>query len=182
MKPAYERRGTITWYKGVRMRSKLETRWARLFDQLGWPWSYEQVVTDGYIPDFAVGSGLLLEVKPERKPGDLATYVPKITRGLNSIGYRNPFVILGGDPDLYTGRGFVCPGMYLMRYSGETWFYTYAAWVKCLGCGGYAITGYRVGGPFKPCNCLDQQYEVIPAGSFAHARVKSAFKGPKRKR
>lgn len=173
------------------MRSKLETRWARLFDQIGWPWAYEQVVTDGYIPDFALGNvagGLLAEIKPERQPGELLTYVPKVTRGLNSIDYVNPFVILGGDPDLYTGRGFISPGLYLEHAgkargldTGDAWLAAPAAWIKCLGCGNFGVGGFRLRSSFKPCGCGETGFEVLVQNSFAHARIKSAFRQRRRR-
>ena len=46
-----------TIYKGYRMRSRLEARWAAFFDALGIPWRYETeglTLSDGtqYLPDF----------------------------------------------------------------------------------------------------------------------------------
>lgn len=69
-----------TRYKGRRFRSRLEARWAVLFDAMGWPWEYEpQGYTDGtthYLPDFFLpvdrphiaGSGLYFEAKPRDMP------------------------------------------------------------------------------------------------------------------
>jgi hypothetical protein len=51
----------------VLFRSRLEARWAAFFDSLQWPWSYEPLDLDGYIPDFFVdlnGEHVLIEVKP----------------------------------------------------------------------------------------------------------------------
>ncbi len=42
-------------YAGVQFRSRLEARWAAMFDLLGWPWEYEPVDLDGYIPDYSNG-------------------------------------------------------------------------------------------------------------------------------
>jgi hypothetical protein len=57
-----------TTYRGVRMRSRLEAKWARMFDQLGWRWEYEPLDFDGWIPDFLIHTAtpkpLLVEVKP----------------------------------------------------------------------------------------------------------------------
>lgn len=55
-----------TKYKGVQFRSRLEARWACLFDLLGWNWEYEPIDLDGYIPDFIVqfNRPILFEVKP----------------------------------------------------------------------------------------------------------------------
>lgn len=52
---------------GVRFRSRLEARWAGLFDLLRVPWQYEpELGLDRWIPDFALtcGAGMLVEVKP----------------------------------------------------------------------------------------------------------------------
>lgn len=53
-----------TKYAGVQFRSRLEARWAAMFDLLGWRWEYEPIDLDGYIPDFIVRGSLLVEVKP----------------------------------------------------------------------------------------------------------------------
>jgi hypothetical protein len=57
-----------TVYGGKMMRSKLETKWAMLFDFFGWEWRYEPFTLDGWIPDFEIktntGQNLLVEVKP----------------------------------------------------------------------------------------------------------------------
>lgn len=56
-----------TVYRGVRFRSRLEARWAVMFDFLEWPWEYEPIDLAGYIPDFVLmfKSPILVEVKPE---------------------------------------------------------------------------------------------------------------------
>lgn len=53
-----------TTYRGVRFRSRLEARWAAMFDKLGWHWRYEPLDLDGWIPDFIVNDVLPVEVKP----------------------------------------------------------------------------------------------------------------------
>lgn len=58
-----------TVYNGVRFRSRLEARWACVFDLLGWRWTYEPIDLNGWVPDFglmgASGRYCLVEVKPE---------------------------------------------------------------------------------------------------------------------
>lgn len=56
-----------TKYAGVQFRSRLEARWAAMFDLLGWEWEYEPLDFDRYIPDFVVlfpAGPVLVEVKP----------------------------------------------------------------------------------------------------------------------
>lgn len=75
-----------TYYKGVYFRSRLEARWAVIFDRLGIDWRYETegydiTIDDGltirYLPDFLLlgGSGrcpdaLWVEVKGNMMPED----------------------------------------------------------------------------------------------------------------
>lgn len=56
-----------TRYAGVQFRSRLEAKWAAMFDLLGFTWEYEPIDLNGYIPDFVLPVGeqpLLVEVKP----------------------------------------------------------------------------------------------------------------------
>lgn len=56
-----------TLYLDVQFRSRLEARWAAMFDELHWPWRYEPVDFDGWIPDFALlfeTGTVYVEVKP----------------------------------------------------------------------------------------------------------------------
>lgn len=56
-----------TTYREYVFRSRLEAKWARFFDLLGWNWEYEPFDCDGWIPDFAlIGKDqmTLVEVKP----------------------------------------------------------------------------------------------------------------------
>lgn len=61
-----------TVYQGYRFRSRLEARWAVIFDALGLNWEYEPegfVLPDGtwYLPDFYLkDEGWFVEVKPDR--------------------------------------------------------------------------------------------------------------------
>mgnify|MGYP001562265466 CR=1 FL=1 len=56
-----------TKYEGVAMRSRLEARWASLFDSLRWHWDYEPDLQVGFvIPDFllAFAHPVVVECKP----------------------------------------------------------------------------------------------------------------------
>jgi hypothetical protein len=56
-----------TRYKGVQFRSRLEARWAAMFDLLEWRWEYEPIDLEGYIPDFVLmfpAGRVLVEIKP----------------------------------------------------------------------------------------------------------------------
>lgn len=60
----YTVKATATVYGGVKFRSFLEARWARLFDLIEIPWEYEPVHMDGWLPDFRLWGRFLVEVKP----------------------------------------------------------------------------------------------------------------------
>lgn len=60
-----------TMYAGMQFRSRLEARWAAMFDLLGWVWDYEPHDLPKYVADFVVwpagraGRPVLIECKPE---------------------------------------------------------------------------------------------------------------------
>lgn len=55
-----------TRYNSVQFRSRLEARWAALFDLTGIKWDYEPFDLDGWTPDFLIKGKVpaLVEVKP----------------------------------------------------------------------------------------------------------------------
>jgi hypothetical protein len=57
-----------TMYNGIYFRSRLEARWAAIFDLLRWPWTYEPFDLKNYIPDFILTfehhGDVLVEIKP----------------------------------------------------------------------------------------------------------------------
>lgn len=58
-----------TVYRGVQFRSRLEAKWACMFDWLDLQWEYEPLDLEGYIPDFMLwvdrwNSPFLVEIKP----------------------------------------------------------------------------------------------------------------------
>lgn len=90
--------GIPSVYRGVGMRSRVETRWAALFDELGWPWQYEPIDLDGYIPDFALrfdDGPMLIEIKGiVLSPEDLADH----TRKIELSGWEGEVLIVGATP------------------------------------------------------------------------------------
>jgi hypothetical protein len=54
-------------YNDVEFRSTIEAKWAAMFDLLRWPWEYEPIKLNHYIPDFIIQFGeshqILVEVK-----------------------------------------------------------------------------------------------------------------------
>jgi hypothetical protein len=91
------RRGIPTTYAGTRFRSRLEARWAHLFDALGWRWEYEPFDLDGYVPDFVLlgDKALLIEVKPAVALAELEDHVEKV-----QVAKRDTLIV-GATPRLH---------------------------------------------------------------------------------
>lgn len=90
-----DRVGIETVYGGVTFRSRLEARWAAMFDRMKWPWAYEPIDLAGYIPDFVLPlprAPLLVEVKPAVAVPELREAERKIRMG----GWRGDYLIVGG--------------------------------------------------------------------------------------
>lgn len=89
-------KGVPTTYNGVRFRSRGEAKWAAFFDGMRWPWEYEPIDLDGYIPDFLLKfeRPLLVEVKADLRFAELEQHAPKIVES----GWDGDFVIVGAAP------------------------------------------------------------------------------------
>ena len=111
-----------TNYKGYRMRSRLEARWAVFFDALGLSWEYEQegyvCGTSAWLPDFVIGAHhqIPVEIKPaDYDKIDLDGYISTITRvtcfsvekGQSTIARSS--LLIFGTPWAYTAL-FLCSG------------------------------------------------------------------------
>jgi hypothetical protein len=86
-------RAIETVYADTRFRSRLEAKWATFFDLIGWPWLYEPIDLDGYIPDFILQfhRPLLVEVKPAVLLEELQQHAEKI----NASGWNGEALIVG---------------------------------------------------------------------------------------
>ena len=62
--PAIASKPTV--YSHCQFRSRLEARWAAMFDLLHWQWVYEPFDLDGWVPDFLIMAHdtILVEIKP----------------------------------------------------------------------------------------------------------------------
>jgi hypothetical protein len=83
-----------TTYQGIEFRSRLEAKWAFVFDQFEWTWEYEAIDLAGYIPDFIIlfpHGPMLVEVKPAMTQEDLEAAIPKI----EASGWDGEALILG---------------------------------------------------------------------------------------
>lgn len=86
--------GIPTMYRGVRFRSRLEAKWAVMFDLLAWPWLYEPFDLDGTIPDFLLrfeATEVLVEVKPATSLEEMR----EPARKLDKSGWDGEALIVG---------------------------------------------------------------------------------------
>lgn len=153
-----------TTYRGYKFRSRLEAKWANVFDQLGWPWEYEPIDLNGYIPDFFVmwpHATTLVEIKPALDSVELHEHTDKIDQS----GWDGHSMILGaaiGDHYAYPTIGILTAKVDEDGYtSGTTGMNSWddalfhkcgkcdrpsvhhetAGW-ECRVCGAYAGDGY----------------------------------------
>ena len=93
-----------TRYRGITFRSRLEARWASMFDQFGWRWLYEPEDWHAYVGDFGIrteSNGLIyVEVKPIYQYDDAAAAI--FARMLEASPHRELVVMLaGGAPNIF---------------------------------------------------------------------------------
>lgn len=137
MKPA----AIPTKYADVQFRSRLEARWAAMFDELEWRWEYEPEDLHGYIPDFMLltkPGPVLVEVKPRYSvPALLAAAAGKIDRSGWESSNANNALIVGGTWNADNEEGLWQPVIGALRqligsdYPG-TW--ACGVWHHCLAC------------------------------------------------
>ena len=104
-----------TMYRGIRMRSRLEAKWAYFMDGLGWKWEYEPIDLNGWIPDFVIvtpGAPVLVDVKPIFKRD--AAIEEKIVRaiGHDNIVSKYEALILAAAP-FSNEEGMPCIGWFV---------------------------------------------------------------------
>lgn len=93
-----------TRYAGHLFRSRLEARWAALFDLVGWQWIYEPFDGAGYVPDFLLEGDypVLVEVKPASSIDELKPHIEKIEAGLRD--WTGDVLIVGITPDMQSAH------------------------------------------------------------------------------
>lgn len=157
------RRGIPTTHARTRFRSRLEARWAMLFDAIGWRWEYEPFDVDGYVPDFAIlgARPLLVEVKPVISIEEIAEHVEKVMRA------RRDTLIVGVSPLLpdpvwdSIDPASRLPGVLVQWSPGEgpspmAWP-AVARWHRCAaeGCGCASVHHSEGGWTSYPCGHYD---------------------------
>ena len=89
-----------TKYRDYVFRSRLEAKWAAMFDLLGWQWDYEPIDFNGWIPDFAIYGNrtVYVEVKPT------VQFVSDVALKIGSSGCFDDVLIVGQRPII----GWLC--------------------------------------------------------------------------
>lgn len=128
--------GIPTTYRGVRMRSRLEARWAAFFDALGWPWRYELIDLYGYIPDFVIAwtPHVVVEVKPSLSVEALLKHRRKLERSQ----WAGEAMIVGAEPFEIDAANAIL-GAYGERGDGGSWEWSHARVFRCLSCGQVSV-------------------------------------------
>lgn len=87
----YEINAIETLYKGCVFRSRLEAKWAAMFDLLHWNWTYEPQDFNGWIPDFLIHNHhqVFVEVKPVTK------FPQEVGKKIDASGCRDEVLIVG---------------------------------------------------------------------------------------
>lgn len=83
----------------INFRSRIEARWAHIFDRLGWAWEYEPYDLIGYIPDFIVTvdcTHVLIEVKHVVDIWDQLRYYEHLVKIIRS-GWKGRYLIVGAN-------------------------------------------------------------------------------------
>lgn len=164
-----ERSGIATEYAGTTFRSRLEARWARFFDLIGWQWEYEPFDADGYVPDFAIigRSSLLIEVKPYADVATLAAEAERIKPRVG-LGWPGGHVAVFGMNPLLPLTEFwdqYSPGVYAA--GGSDWGTPPArsplGWAFCSYKTAYGASGHRECGAISVFHSQDS-YQTIPCG------------------
>ncbi len=80
-----------TRYNGINFRSRLEAKWAAMFDLLRWGWTYEPTDFNGWIPDFAIhGKEIVyVEVKP------VSEFPKEVAQKIDRSGCSDEVLIVG---------------------------------------------------------------------------------------
>lgn len=144
-----------TPYRGATFRSRLEARWAAMFDLLGWDWVYEPWDGNRYIPDFVLlgRRPVLVEVKPAVSLTELARYGERVEGGIRGH-WDGDYLLVGATPALpgvpsgmdgpvigWLGESTLHPAEPL---DGEVdWLAAAGVWVGCIPCGATSQHDFR---------------------------------------
>jgi hypothetical protein len=108
---------------GIEYRSRVESKWAYMFEGLGWEWTYEPEDSPGYIPDFCLVWGdeeIVVEVKSNSSFGALSERFEGDYEKAAECMRRRLFLLVGGavwKTDEGTCIGIVYDGVSKRKYN-----------------------------------------------------------------
>lgn len=88
----YNIKAIETKFKSFLFRSRLEAKWAAMFELLEWKWDYEPIDFNGWIPDFAIYGAkrtVYVEVKP------IVEFSEELGQELDKSGCTDEMLIVG---------------------------------------------------------------------------------------
>lgn len=154
-----------TRYKGYRMRSRLEARWAVFFDALGVKWEYEkegyQLSTGWYLPDFWLPEfNFFVEIKPNQEcQWEHCSGVAAWSEEEKEYFSVLRVILCTGDPGDYIAYDYADEGLGDMgKFSQcpkcKMLGFTYCGWAGYIGCSCFACKchdnyGCHCGKPYK---------------------------------
>jgi hypothetical protein len=161
---AYRRGIPTRGPRDICFRSRLETKYAHLFDHLGWQWDYEPLDLKSYLPDFMLSfnSGrLLVEVK-----GNLAVDFREAAEKLFQSGYAASCCFFGCCGPVSTPKGVVMDSRFVIpnatpSWSREAWGFDKTREVY------YDRRAKRLWKVYEECilcRCVDCEQVVLTAG------------------
>lgn len=156
--------GIKTFYAGTWFRSRLEARWAFLFDSLGLKWEYEPFDANGYIPDFLLhgNSPLLIEVKPDPNIATLRHRTDQLDQALDGR-WQHDVLIVGVSPmlpeldwwDTYYGVAGLLGEYSQWEPDDWSWAWDRGLWHTCLACDTFGVYHEILSFKGRPCGHYD---------------------------
>lgn len=146
-----------TTYRGVRFRSRIEARWAAMFDLVQWKWDYEPIDLAGYIPDFVLQMGerqMVAEIKSDTSLAELRSYAPKIVMS----GWEHEFLVLGArlfDDGVIGAIGDDHAACFIGEIETD-----HAVVFRCLSCGGLSVRSESLSWRCRLCGIHDGNSHV----------------------
>ena len=163
-----------TTYNGVTFRSRLEARWAVLFDVIGWSWTYEPFDVRGYIPDFLINGErpMLVEVKPAATIPDLLAHVNRLKDALRD--WNHDVLLVGVSPlmpeaspiDFFPAAGVLLENeleyFFTDKVPDRKARYTkdIGRWHRCNACRLVAVHHDSSSWASRPCGCYDGDHHL----------------------
>ena len=168
-----------TVYNGIEFRSRLEAKWAAMFDQLGWSWEYEPIDLKGYIPDFVLKwdhGHTICEVKPATTILDLHLATSKIERS----GWEGEAMIVGASLEkrsIYSAIGILSDKRTWADDPSVSWAWSDAIQHRCASCFRHSVHHLLGGWHCRLCGAYDgdgflEPFDISPLWANATNAVK----------